>query len=176
MKCLSSHSSIQEVTSTIFFSTFFALHPMFCKLKPHHQLADGYLVMLQMSPHLSGWHAGSFRGNDSQFSEVLDTLQTTFRCPICTSNSPKEKKHQFPSCFCVSCVTLFSERGSLVVKTTLTEHFFRWGFCEKFLSHGLSAALKTAIKLPSKHKFAQRGSGTTKRISLFYIFQNIWSY
>ena len=88
----------------------------------------------------------------------------------------RKKKHQFLSCFCVSCVTLFSERGSLVVKTTLTEHFFRWGFCEKFLSQGLSAALKTAIKLPSKHKFAQRGSETTKRISLFYIFQNIWSY
>ena len=63
-----------------------------------------------------------------------------------------------------------------MAKTTLTEHFFRWGFCEKFLSQGLSAAFKTAIKLPSKHKFAQRGSGRTKRISLFYIFKNIWSY
>ena len=99
-----------------------------------------------------------------------------FVAPFWTSNPSKEKKHQFPSCFCVSCVTLLSERGSLVAKTTLTEHFFRWGFCEKFLSQGLSAALKTAIKLPSKHKFAQRGSETTKRISLFYIFQNIWSY
>ena len=134
-----------------------------------------------MFPHLSGWHAGSFRGNDSQFSEVLDTLQTTFRCPILNIKFAKRKKHQFLSCVCNSCVTLFSERGSLVVKTTLTEHFFRWGFCEKFLSQGLSAALKTAIKLPSKHKFAQRGSETTKRISLFYIkqphiLQNTWSY
>ena len=129
-----------------------------------------------MSPHLSGWHTGSFGGNDSQFSEVLDTLQTTFPCPIGNIKSVKRKKYQFSSCFCVSCVTLLSERGSLVVKTTLTEHFFRWGFCEKFLSQGLSAALKTAIKLPSKHKFAQRGSERTKRISLFYIFKNIWSY
>ena len=151
--------------------------------KPHHQLADGYLVMLQMFPHLSGWHAGSFGGNDSQFSEVLDTLQTTFRCPILNIKFVKRKKTPVSKlflCFFL-CNTFLGKRFFGGGKTTLTEHFFRWGFCEKFLSQGLSAALKTAIKLPSKHKFAQRGSETTKRISLFYIqqlniFQNTQSY
>ena len=130
-----------------------------------------------MFPHLSGWHAGSFGGNDSQFSEVLDTLQTTFPCPILNIKSVKRKKTPLSELFlCFLCNTFLGKRFFGGGKTTLTEHFFRWGFCEKFLSQGLSAALKTAIKLPSKHKFAQIGSETTKRISLFYIFQNIWSY
>ena len=91
-----------------------------------------------MSPHLSGWHAGSFGGNDSQFSEVLDTLQTTFPCPILNIKSVKRKKHHFPSCFCVSsCVTLFSERGSLVVEKQLWQSISLDGaFVKSFSARG----------------------------------------
>ena len=52
-----------------------------------------------------------------------------------------------------------------MVKTTLTEHFFRWGFCEKFLSQGLSAALKTAIKLPSRHEFEFEKRAEQQKVS-----------
>ena len=87
-----------------------------------------------MSPHLSGWHTGSFGGNDSQFSEVLDTLKTTFHCPILNIKSVKRKKRQSPSCFFV---TLFSERGSLVVEKQLWQSISLDGaFVKSFSARG----------------------------------------
>ena len=90
-----------------------------------------------MFPHLSGWHAGSFGEMTLNFLKCKICSRQLFIAPFWTSNPSKEKKHQFPSCFCVSCVTLLSERGSLVVEKQLWQSISLDGaFVKSFSARG----------------------------------------
>ena len=72
-----------------------------------------FVDALYVASSLGVFHlSGCFRGNDSPFSEVLDTLQTTFHCcfQINLNLSKYKKRHYYPTCSCPSCNTFPQER------------------------------------------------------------------
>ena len=132
----------------------------------YHLVAPSYLVMLYMLLHLSGWQ-GKFQGKWlSIFWSVRYAPTDNFSLSLLTNQIHQNHKIRniFRPVF-ARLVTLFPEKGSLVVKTTLTEHFFRW---RSPLWKSLSAEGRLRLSKQQQLNFHQNTSlpeeGTTKSI------------
>ena len=146
----------------------------------YYLVAPSYLVICFICCFISRVARGKFQGKWlSIFSSVRYAPADNFSLLLFNkSNLSKTKIRNsatyFLTCFCPPrLVTLFSEKGSLVVKTTLTEHFFRWGaFCEKFVgAEGSLWLSKQQLNFHQNTSLPEEGStsGTTKSFPLFYI-------
>ena len=136
----------------------------------YHLVAPSYLVMLYMLLHLSGWQ-GKFQGKWlSIFWSVRYAPADNFSLPLLTNQIyQKHKIRNFFRPVFARLVTLFPEKGSLVVKTTLTEHFFRW---RSPLWKSLSAEGRLRLSKQQQLNFHQNTSlpeeGTTKTILVLH--------